>query len=387
MTFQIIDFESCASIKVVGVGGAGGNAINRMVQSGMHGVEFIAVNTDNQDLDVSAADHCLCIGESVTRGLGAGAKPEIGRQSIEEDREQVAEKLADTDLVFITAGMGGGTGTGAAPVVAQIAKEQGALTVGIVTEPFQFEGFPRMRNAQAGIAELQEHVDTLIVIKNQRLLQVCSRDTTLEEAFARADEVLLQATRGIADLITIPGMINLDFNDVKTVITEGGDAIIGVGAHRGEGRALEAAKKAIKSPLIEEISIDGAKGALINISAGTNLTLYEANEAASIIQESAGSEANIIFGTVIDESMGDELRVTVIATGFHLDKDGKFVTQAQMQSSARAEKVVPPQETEHRASRPVRTPRRGPEVETKAGGDTQWGEDLEYPAILRRNAG
>jgi cell division protein FtsZ len=272
-------------------------------------------------------------------------------------------------------------------VVAQIAKEQGALTVGIVTEPFQFEGFPRMRNAQAGIAELQEHVDTLIVIKNQRLLQVCSRDTTLEEAFARADEVLLQATRGIADLITIPGMINLDFNDVKTVITEGGDAIIGVGAHSGEGRALEAAKKAIKSPLIEEISIDGAKGALINISAGANLTLYEANEAASIIQESAGSEANIIFGTVIDESMGDELRVTVIATGFHLDKDGKFVTQAQMQSSARAEEVVPPQETEHRASRPVRTPRRGPEVETKVGGDTQWGEDLEYPAILRRNAG
>ncbi len=388
MTFQIIDFESCASIKVVGVGGAGGNAINRMVQSGMHGVEFIAVNTDSQDLEVSAADHCLCIGESVTRGLGAGAKPEIGRQSIEEDRDQVAEKLADTDLVFITAGMGGGTGTGAAPVVAQIAKEQGALTVGIVTEPFQFEGFPRMRNAQAGIAELQEYVDTLIVIKNQRLLQVCSRDTTLEEAFARADEVLLQATRGIADLITIPGMINLDFNDVTTVITEGGDAIIGVGAHRGEGRALEAAKKAIKSPLIEEISIDGAKGALINISAGANLTLYEANEAASIIQEAAGSEANIIFGTVIDESMADELRVTVIATGFHLNKDGKFVPQAELQSAARAagdgaDHVAEPRTT----TRPVRGVRRAPqEVEVKTA-PTQWGEDLEYPAILRRNAG
>ncbi len=391
MTFQIIDFESCASIKVVGVGGAGGNAINRMVQSGMHGVEFVAVNTDSQDLEVSAADHCLCIGESVTRGLGAGAKPEIGRQSIEEDREKVAEKLADTDLVFITAGMGGGTGTGAAPVVAQIAKEQGALTVGIVTEPFQFEGFPRMRNAQAGIAELQEHVDTLIVIKNQRLLQVCSRDTTLEEAFAKADEVLLQATRGIADLITIPGMINLDFNDVRTVITEGGDAIIGVGAHRGEGRALEAAKKAIKSPLIEEISIDGAKGALINISAGANLTLYEANEAASIIQEAAGSEANIIFGTVIDESMVDELRVTVIATGFHLNKDGKFIPQSQMQPqmapSAHPEETVPAQEPEQRPGRVLRTPRRALEAETKAGNETQWSEDLEYPAILRRKMG
>ena len=391
MTFQIIDFESCASIKVVGVGGAGGNAINRMVQSGMHGVEFVAVNTDSQDLEVSAADHCLCIGESVTRGLGAGAKPEIFRQSIEEDREKVAEKLADTDLVFITAGMGGGTGTGAAPVVAQIAKEQGALTVGIVTEPFQFEGFPRMRNAQAGIAELQEHVDTLIVIKNQRLLQVCSRDTTLEEAFAKADEVLLQATRGIADLITIPGMINLDFNDVRTVITEGGDAIIGVGAHRGEGRALEAAKKAIKSPLIEEISIDGAKGALINISAGANLTLYEANEAASIIQEAAGSEANIIFGTVIDESMVDELRVTVIATGFHLNKDGNFVPQSQMQPqmapSAHPEETVLAQELEQRPGRVLRTPRRALEAETKAGNKTQWSEDLEYPAILRRKMG
>ena len=303
MTFEIIDFDQAASIKVVGVGGAGGNAINRMVASGMHGVEFISVNTDNQDLEMSAADVTLCIGESITRGLGAGAKPEIARQAVEEDRDKVAEHLTDTDLVFITAGMGGGTGTGAAPVVAQIAKEQGALAVGIVTEPFQFEGLPRMRNAQAGIAELQEYVDTLIVIKNQRLLSICARDTTLEEAFSKADDVLLQATRGIADLITVNGMINLDFNDVKTVITEGGDAIIGVGSHRGENRALEAAKKAIKSPLIEDISIAGAKGALINISAGSNFTLYEANEAASVIQEAAGNEANIIFGTVIEEAM------------------------------------------------------------------------------------
>jgi len=297
MTFKIIDFEHNASIKVVGVGGAGGNAINRMVASGMHGVEFIAVNTDSQDLEVSSADVCICIGENVTRGLGAGAKPELGRQSMDESRDQVAERLADTDLVFITAGMGGGTGTGAAPVVAEIARELGALTVGIVTEPFQFEGYPRMRNALAGIAELQDHVDTLIVIKNQRLLTICSRDTTLDEAFAKADEILLHATRGIADLITIPGMINLDFNDVRTVITEGGDAIIGVGSHKGENRALEAASKAIKSPLLEDISIEGAKGALISICAGSDLTLYEANEAASVIQEASGREANIIFGT------------------------------------------------------------------------------------------
>jgi cell division protein FtsZ len=375
MTFEIIDFDQAASIKVVGVGGAGGNAINRMVASGMHGVEFISVNTDNQDLEMSAANVTLCIGESITRGLGAGAKPEIARQAVEEDRDKVAEYLTDTDLVFITAGMGGGTGTGAAPVVAQIAKEQGALAVGIVTEPFQFEGLPRMRNAQAGIAELQEYVDTLIVIKNQRLLSICARDTTLEEAFSKADDVLLQATRGIADLITINGMINLDFNDVKTVITEGGDAIIGVGSHRGENRALEAAKKAIKSPLIEDISISGAKGALINISAGSNFTLYEANEAASVIQEAAGNEANIIFGTVIEEAMGDEMRVTVIATGFHLNKE------AQFEPTAETTKVVGPRR-QVRAALGVQagTVDVAPEVDA----DDDLGGDLDYPAILRK---
>lgn len=375
MTFEIINFDQAASIKVVGVGGAGGNAINRMVASGMYGVEFISVNTDNQDLEMSAADVTLCIGESITRGLGAGAKPEIARQAVEEDRDRVAEHLTDTDLVFITAGMGGGTGTGAAPVVAQIAKEQGALAVGIVTEPFQFEGLPRMRNAQAGIAELQEYVDTLIVIKNQRLLSICARDTTLEEAFSKADDVLLQATRGIADLITINGMINLDFNDVKTVITEGGDAIIGVGSHRGENRALEAAKKAIKSPLIEDISIAGAKGALINISAGSNFTLYEANEAASVIQEAAGNEANIIFGTVIDESMVDEMRVTVIATGFHLNK------KAQFEPAAETTKVVGPRR-QVRAALGVQavTVDVAPEVDA----DDDLGGDLDYPAILRK---
>ena len=382
MTFKIIDFEQNASIKVVGIGGAGGNAINRMVSSGMHGVEFIAVNTDSQDLDVSSADVCICIGENITRGLGAGAKPETGRQAMEEDRDRVAERLTDTDLVFITAGMGGGTGTGAAPVVAEIAKEQGALAVGVVTEPFQFEGFPRMRNALSGIAELQDHVDTLIVIKNQRLLSICSRDTTLEEAFARADEVLLQATRGIADLITIPGMINLDFNDVKTVITEGGDAIIGVGGHKGENRALEAAKKAIKSPLLEDISIDGAKGALINITAGANLTLYEANEAASIIQESAGQEANIIFGTVIDETLVDEMRVTVIATGFYMNKEGRFEPQAaveQREAPGRRQEAGGPRLGRAIVNAPVGAPEEQQEEAVPA-----WRGDLDYPAILRR---
>lgn len=379
MTFKIIDFEQKASIKVIGVGGAGGNAINRMVGSGMHGVDFVAVNTDLQDLEVSSAGVGICIGESITRGLGAGAKPEIARQAIEEDRDKVSEQLVDTDLVFITAGMGGGTGTGAAPVVAEIARDQGALTVGIVTEPFQFEGFPRMRNAQAGIAELQDHVDTLIVIKNQRLLSVCSRDTTLEEAFAKADEVLLQATRGVADLITVPGMINLDFNDVKTVITEGGDAIIGMGAHRGENRSIEAAKKAIKSPLLEDISIEGAKGALINISAGSNLTLFEANEAASVVQAAAGDEANIIFGTVIDESLVDEMRVTVIATGFYMNKEGRYEATDDQPATQPA-----------RTSVRSRTARKRGEieepmiVENEEEAGVMPREYLEYPAILRK---
>ena len=377
MAFKIIDFDQKANIKVVGVGGAGGNAINRMVDA-VHGVEFVAINTDSQDLDVSKADHCLIIGDSITRGLGAGAKPEIGRQAIEEDREKVVEHLSDTDLVFITAGMGGGTGTGAAPVVAELAKEQGALTVGIVTEPFQFEGFPRMRNALNGIAEMQDHVDTLIVIKNQRLLSICSRETSLEEAFVGADEILLQATRGISDLITIPGMINLDFNDVKTVITEGGDAMIGVGSHKGENRSLEAAKKAISSPLLEDVSIEGARGALINITSSSNLTLYEANEAASIIQESAGHDANIIFGTVIEEDLDDEMRVTVIATGFYLNKRAnRYENLDEKQVSRR------PQRQMQEAVQPEFGGFSRATSEDEKEETSTWDRDLDYPAILR----
>lgn len=387
-TFKIIESEHKAKIKVIGVGGAGGNAINRMVASGMNGVEFIAINTDAQALAGSSADACICIGDSVTRGLGAGAKPELGRQAIEEDREKVAEKLVDTDLVFITGGMGGGTGTGAAPVVAEIAKKQGVLTVGIVTEPFQFEGVPRMRNAMAGIAELQEHVDTLIVIKNQRLLQVCSKDTTLEEAFLKADEVLLQATRGIADLITIAGMINLDFNDVRTIITEGGDAIMGVGSHRGENRAMEAAKKAIKSPLLEDVSIEGAKGVLINISAGSNLTLFEVNEAASVIQEAAGPEANIIFGTVIDDSLVDEILVTVIATGFSLHREFRGDNRKEENGRLRGEerKLMPLRPHPARAGGQKEEELEAVGAE-KSGRESGWSKDLDYPAILRKRMG
>jgi cell division protein FtsZ len=330
----MVDNERQARIKVIGVGGGGGNAINRMIQSGMHGVEFIAINTDAQALETSSADFSLCIGDSVTRGLGAGADPEIGRQAVEEDREKVSERLQDADLVFITAGMGGGTGTGAAPVVAAIAREQGALAVGIVTEPFMMEGSPRMNNARSGIEELQEHVDTLITIKNQRLLTICGRETTLKDAFFKADEVLMQATRGIADLITIPGMINLDFNDVRTVISKGGDAIMGVGGHSGENRAVEAARKAINSPLLEDVSIAGAKGVLINIAADSNLTLFEVNEAMSLIHEATGPEATIIFGTVIDDGLEGDIRVTVIATGFNHSKDNTLPFRSGEQEKA-----------------------------------------------------
>ncbi len=334
MAIRLIDNEHRARIKVVGVGGSGGNAINRMIESGMHGVEFVAVNTDAQALEASRADFPICIGGSVTRGLGAGADPEVGRQAVEEDRDKVSKQLQDSDLIFITAGMGGGTGTGAAPTVAEIACDQGALTVGIVTEPFLMEGGPRMKNAKSGIAELKDQVDTLITIKNQRLLTVCGRDTTLEDAFLKADEVLMQATRGISDLITIPGMVNLDFNDVRTVISMGGDAIMGLGEHSGEERAVEAARKAISSPLLEDVSIAGAKGVLINIASDSNLTLYEVNEVMSLINEAAGSDAEIIFGTVIDNSLTENIRVTVIATGFSLNKGSEAERPAREQEES-----------------------------------------------------
>jgi len=305
-----------AKIKVVGVGGAGCNALNTMIDSRLEGVEFIGANTDLQSLGACRSTVKVQLGLKLTNGLGSGGVPEVGRDAMMEDAERMKSLLAGSDMVFIAAGMGGGTGTGGAPVLAKIAKEVGALTVAVVTKPFVFEGKKRQQAAERGIQELKNMVDTLIAIPNQRLLLNAGKKTTLLDAFKKADEVLLHAVKGISDLITIPGLVNLDFNDVRTVMSEMGMAFMGIGRSSGENRAVEAAQKAISSPLLEDISIDGAKGILINITAGPDLTLFEVNEASTLIQEDAHEEANIIFGAVIDENAGDEVRVTVIATGF-----------------------------------------------------------------------
>jgi cell division protein FtsZ len=304
-----------AVIKVVGIGGGGVNAVNRMIDVGLKGVEFVAVNTDAQALLMSDADVKLDIGRELTRGLGAGANPEIGRQAAEEHRDEIEEVLKGSDMVFITAGKGGGTGTGGAPVVAEIAKSIGALTIGVVTRPFAFEGRQRAVKAEQGIAALKDKVDTLIVIPNDRLLDVGDATTSVLEAFRMADEVLLQGVQGITDLITTPGLINLDFADVKAVMTEAGSALMGIGQARGDNRAAHAAQSAISSPLLEA-SIDGARGVLLNIAGGSDLGLFEVNEAANIISKAAHPDANIIFGAVVDDTLGDEVRVTVIAAGF-----------------------------------------------------------------------
>ncbi len=304
-----------ASIKVVGCGGGGGNAVNRMVSSGLKGVEFIAINTDMQALQMSGANIKIQIGEKVTKGLGAGAVPEVGRRSAEESREEIASALKGADLVFVTAGMGGGTGTGCAPVVAEIAREQGALTIAVVTKPFAFEGKQRMRNAEAGINDLKQRVDTLVVIPNDRLLQVVSKGTSMVEAFGIADEVLHQGIQGISDLIALPALINLDFADVKTVMESGGMAHMGIGYGDGENKMVQAAKNAISSPMLET-TIDGARAVLINITGGKDISIIEINEAANLIMEAADPDANIIFGAGIDDTMGDKVRITVIATGF-----------------------------------------------------------------------
>ncbi len=304
-----------AVIKVVGIGGGGVNAVNRMIEVGLKGVEFIAVNTDAQALLMSDADVKLDIGRELTKGLGAGANPEVGRQAAEEHREEIEEMLKGSDMVFITAGKGGGTGTGGAPVIAEIAKSLGALTIGVVTRPFAFEGRQRSQKAEMGIALLKEKVDTLIVIPNDRLLDVGTETTSVLEAFRMADEVLLQGVQGITDLITTPGLINLDFADVKTVMTDAGSSLMGIGQARGEGRAEDAARSAISSPLLEA-SIDGARGVLLNIAGGSDLGLFEVNEAATLVTKAAHPDANIIFGAVVDDTLGDEVRVTVIAAGF-----------------------------------------------------------------------
>jgi cell division protein FtsZ len=342
--FELVEqFNLNARIKVIGIGGGGGNAINTMIGAKLNGVEFLVANTDAQALEASRAPVKIQLGATVTKGLGAGANPEIGRRAALEDQERIKEYLAGSDMIFLTAGMGGGTGTGGAPVIARMAREVGALTVGVVTKPFVFEGKKRMRQAEEGIEELKHSVDTLIVIPNQRLLSIAAKTTTMLEAFHKADDVLLQAVRGISDLIITPGLINLDFADVRTVMGEMGLALMGASSATGENRAIEAAQRAISSPLLEEVAIQGARGVLINITGGPDLCLHEVNEAASMIQEEAHDDANIIFGAVIDETMSDELRITVIATGFGMEKEERkpvLSSTTAVNNSYKAKKVV-----------------------------------------------
>ena len=317
--FSMLEFEtsidSSAIIKVIGVGGGGNNTVNRMVEHGVQGIEFIAVNTDAQALNLSKAEVKIQIGENLARGLGAGANPEVGEKAAEESKEQIKAVLQGADMVFVTAGMGGGTGTGAAPVIAKIARDLGALAVGVVTRPFTFEGRKRATQANDGISAMKESVDTLIVVPNDRLLQIVDKSTPMLEAFREADNVLRQGIQGISDLIAVPGLINLDFADVKTIMANKGAALMGIGMASGENRAVEAAKKAISSPLLET-PVNGAQGVLLNITGGSNLSLYEVQEAADIVANASDQEVNMIFGSVINENLKDEIFVTVIATGF-----------------------------------------------------------------------
>jgi cell division protein FtsZ len=347
--FRMLEFESnidgLATIKVIGVGGGGNNAVNRMIEHGVQGVEFIAVNTDAQALNLSKAEIKMQIGSKLTRGLGAGANPEVGKKAAEESREQIEEALRGADMVFVTAGMGGGTGTGAAPVIAQISKDLGALTVGVVTRPFTFEGRKRAMQAAGGISSMKESVDTLIVIPNDRLLEIVDKNTPMLEAFREADNVLRQGVQGISDLIAVPGLINLDFADVKTIMSNKGSALMGIGVATGENRAAEAAKKAISSPLLET-SIDGAQGVLMNITGGSNLSLYEVQEAADIVATASDQEVNMIFGSVINENLKDEIVVTVIATGFAEQDINPVKTQSRPfgSNTSSTTKAVPKRE-------------------------------------------
>ena len=335
--------ENFAQIKVVGVGGGGNNAVNRMIAEGLGGVEFIAVNTDNQALMLSKSKTRVRIGDKLTRGLGAGGNPEIGRKAAEESADELYEVLRGADMIFIASGMGGGTGTGASPIVAQIAKELGALTIGVVTRPFTFEGAKRQQSAEAGIEALKSQVDTLIVIPNDRLLQIASKNATLQQAFSLADDVLRQGIQGISELITVPALINLDFADVRTIMSEGGAALMAVGRASGDERARKAAEAAISSALLD-VTIDGARGILFNITGGSDLSLFEVNEAAAIIKDSAHPEVNLIFGAQVDESMGDDVRVTVIATGFeHTSRVQRKMEQQTPFRSAQPQQTQRPQ--------------------------------------------
>jgi len=363
--------EGFAQIKVVGVGGGGGNAVNRMIAEGLGGVEFIAVNTDNQALTLSRAKTRVRIGDKLTRGLGAGGNPEIGRKAAEESADELYEVLRGADMIFIASGMGGGTGTGAAPVVAQIAKELGALTIGVVTRPFTFEGAKRMQSAELGIEALKSQVDTLIVIPNDRLLQIASKNSTLQQAFSLADDVLRQGIQGISELITVPALINLDFADVRTIMSEGGAALMAVGRAAGDERAPKAAEAAISSALLD-VTIDGARGILFNITGGADLSLFEVSAAASVIKESAHPEANVIFGAQIDESLGDEVRVTVIATGFEASRVARKIEQPAYRPIQR------PAQQQYEYSQP--TPQQRPAQQYSAPQQPQQQESETPPA-------
>ncbi len=374
--------ETKARIKVIGVGGGGSNAVNRMIESRIAGVEFLVANTDQQSLAASHAPEKITLGAKLTKGLGCGADPEIGRQAALEDTEKIIEAIEGADMVFITAGLGGGTGTGGAPIVASLATELGALTVAVVTKPFTFEGRRRQQQAEEGVRELREQVDTLISIPNDRLLQTVERTTSLSEAFSTADDVLRQAVQGISDLITVPGLINLDFADVRTIMRGMGDAVMGTGIAEGENRAEDAAKMAISSPLLEDASVDGAKGVIINITGGEDMGLLEVNDASSIIYEAADVDANIIFGAVVDPMMTGKIKITVIATGFN-----------RHESSSRRQTVTP---VDIQNYKPPKEMAAGSEEFYRKGADnlaadldfaavdTADGEDLDVPAFLRR---
>jgi cell division protein FtsZ len=360
-----------ARIKVIGVGGGGGNAVNRMIEAGIEGIDFLVANTDLQALKRSRAPIKIQLGGKLTKGLGAGANPETGRNAALEDTEKIIEALEGADMVFVTTGLGGGTGTGAAPIIASLATELNALTVAVVTKPFHFEGKRRMEQADQGLRELRECVDTVITIPNERLLGTVDRSVSLQDSFKLADDVLRQAVQGISDLITVPGLINLDFADVKSIMQGMGMALMGAGRASGEDRALKATQQAISSPLLEEATIEGAKGVLINITGGLDLTLYEVNEASSIIREAADVNANIIFGAVIDESMRDEMKITVIATGFDKEiSDTGVITNSNALSQSQSRYL----------------PRAGDELPARTGTGQLRADDLDVPAFIRKKA-
>ncbi len=388
--------EQSAKIKVVGVGGAGGNAINGMIEAGLKGVEFIAINTDAQDLEKSKASNRLQIGKNLTKGLGAGSNPEIGLKAIMEDKDRVIEALNGADMVFVTCGMGGGTGTGAAPIISEIAKDLGALTVGITTMPFSYEGLIRRRNAEKGIDAMRERVDTILVIPNDRIFAIIERNTPVIAAFKAIDSILLEATRSISDLINVNGYINLDFADIRTIMSGMGDALMGSGVSVGENRAITAAQQAITSPLLDDVDISGARGVLINITGGPTMSMHEVGEASSLVQQAVGEEANVIFGMVIDENLNEEIRVTVIATGFSKDfEKAEILQKPKKDEDVPKEKVK--ESTDYREYDKPTFKRKNKKVHTEYQRKPQPSiffmneeelendpENLEIPAFLRK---